>query len=52
MEIDSAVADGPQSKILLQVYNSTPTRMAILDLLLNYNATTHSNSNHHGILDS
>ncbi len=46
MEIDSAVADGPQSKILCQVQNSTPARMAILDLLLNYNATFHSNSAH------
>lgn len=35
IEIDSAVADGPQSRILDQVTNGVFVRMAILELLLN-----------------
>lgn len=34
VEIDGAVADGPQSVILQQVANGLPVRMAVLDLLL------------------
>jgi len=34
VEIDGAVADGPQSVILGQVANGLPTRMAVIDLLL------------------
>ena len=34
VEIDSAVADGPQSMILAQVANGVPVRMAALTTLL------------------
>jgi aspartate carbamoyltransferase catalytic subunit len=34
VEIDDAVADGPQSLILRQVANGVPTRMAVLEALL------------------
>lgn len=35
IEINSSIADGPQSRILQQVKNSTPVRMAVIQTLLN-----------------
>ncbi|HEU0152112.1 MAG TPA: aspartate carbamoyltransferase catalytic subunit [Arenimonas sp.] len=34
IEIDGAVADGPQSRVLAQVANGLPVRMAVIDALL------------------
>jgi aspartate carbamoyltransferase catalytic subunit len=34
VEIDGAVADGPQSRVLAQVANGLPVRMAVIDALL------------------
>lgn len=34
VEIDGAVADGPQSRVLAQVANGLPVRMAVIDTLL------------------
>jgi len=34
VEIEGAVADGPQSLVLAQVANGLPARMAVIDALL------------------